>query len=70
MWEGDYMNKCKNFFFFLRDCHIGFIYFGGTGYFKKTFINFQYQNSYTIGFFSPNWSPKRPHQRRESDWID
>ena len=42
-----------------------FIYFGGTGYFKKTFINFQYQNSYTIGFFSPNWSPKRPHQRRE-----
>ena len=32
-----------------------------------TCINFQYQNSYTIGFFffSPNWSPKRPHQRRE-----
>ena len=34
-------------------------------YFKKTFINFQYQNSYTIGFFSPSWSPKRLHQRRE-----
>ena len=50
------------YFFF---CHIGFIYFGGTGYFKKTFINFQYQNGYTIGFFfSPSWSPKR-HQRRE-----
>ena len=34
-------------------------------YFKKTFINFQYQNSYTIGFFFPSWSPKRLHQRRE-----
>ena len=37
-------------------------------YFKKTFINFQHQNSYTIGlffFFFPSWSPKRPHQRRE-----
>ena len=57
-----WQNSVSAFFFFF---HIGFIYFGGTGYFKKTFINFQYQNSYTIGFFSPNWSPKRPHQRRE-----
>ena len=27
-------------------------------YFKKTFINFQYQNSYIIGFFSSQLVPK------------
>ena len=45
-WVG---SQVSGFFFFLE---------GLVLYFKKTFINFQYQNSYIIGFFSSQLVPK------------
>lgn len=45
------------FFYFLEELVL---------YFKKTFINFQYQNSYIIGFFSSQLVPKETTQKERT----